>query len=82
MKTKIRKIGNSKGVIIPNEFIKNFDLVLNDDVEMNYDGDQITIKPVPLHKELTLKDLFKNYDESYQKEEVFKDDKPIGREEW
>ena len=35
--TKITKIGNSKGIIIPSEIIKALALEEGDEVELNYD---------------------------------------------
>jgi antitoxin component of MazEF toxin-antitoxin module len=37
MSTKITKIGNSKGIIIPSEIIKALALDEGDEVELNYD---------------------------------------------
>jgi antitoxin component of MazEF toxin-antitoxin module len=39
MSTKITKIGNSKGIIIPSEIIKALALDEGDEVELNYDPD-------------------------------------------
>ena len=37
--TKITKIGNSKGIIIPSEVIKALALEEGDEVQLNYDPD-------------------------------------------
>lgn len=37
MNTKITKIGNSKGIIIPSEIIKALSLDEGDEVELSYD---------------------------------------------
>lgn len=53
--TKITKIGNSKGIIIPSEVIKALALEDGDEVELTYDPDtQILSSRFPHSKQLKL----------------------------
>ena len=55
MNTKITKIGNSKGVIIPHEVIKALALEEGDEVELSYDTiTQILAATFPKTKQLKL----------------------------
>lgn len=55
MNTKITKIGNSKGVIIPHEVIKALALEEGDEVELSYDtSTQILAATFPKTKQLKL----------------------------
>lgn len=55
-KTKITKIGNSKGIIIPSEIIKELALEEGDLVELTYDyNKQILKSTFPKTKQLKLK---------------------------
>ena len=46
MKSNIRKIGNSKGIVIPPAFLAEFMLEKDSDVEIELKSDGILIKPV------------------------------------
>lgn len=53
--TKITKIGNSKGIIVPSEVIKALALESGDDVELSYDPNtQILSAKFPSSKQLKL----------------------------
>ena len=55
MITKITKIGNSKGIIVPHEVIKALALVEGDSVELTYDTNtQILSATFPHSKQLKL----------------------------
>lgn len=55
MSTKITKIGNSKGIIIPSEIIKALALDEGDEVELTYDPtSQILSLKFPNSKQLKL----------------------------
>ena len=55
MITKITKIGNSKGIIIPHQVIKALALVENDEVELSYDSaTQLLSVKFPHTKQLKL----------------------------
>jgi len=45
MKSNIRKIGNSKGIVIPPAFLAEFRLEKDSDVEIELRSDGILIKP-------------------------------------
>jgi len=58
MKTKIRKIGNSSGIILPKDIM--------DDLHLK-EGDEITIKKTESHLELFAEDSgFSDWAESYR----------------
>ncbi len=80
MKTKIQKWGNSKGIRIPNEIIKELDYKVEDELEISRVEDKIVMyKPVKQKK--SIKEMFENYQgEDLTKE--FSWDKPRGREIW
>jgi antitoxin MazE len=46
MKSNIRKIGNSKGIVIPPAFLAQFRLDKDSDVEIELNKDGILIKPL------------------------------------
>jgi antitoxin MazE len=46
MKSNIRKIGNSKGIVIPPAFLAQFKLDKDSDVEIELNKDGILIKPI------------------------------------
>jgi len=46
MKSSIRKIGNSKGVIIPPAFLSEFNLDKDSRIDIELSNDGILIKPV------------------------------------
>lgn len=55
MSTKITKIGNSKGIIIPSEIIKALALEESDEVELSYDPiSQVLSVKFPHTKQLKL----------------------------
>ena len=44
MRTTLRKIGNSRGILIPASFLAQFDIT--DEVELRLEGARIVIEPV------------------------------------
>lgn len=56
MQVAIRKIGNSKGVIIPASFLEQLDF--GDAVEMKLENNQLILKSIPQLR----KNWFDNYD--------------------
>lgn len=53
--TRITRLGNSKGIIVPSEVVKALALEEGDEVEMNYDTDtQILSLNFPKTKQLKL----------------------------
>ena len=49
MKTAIRKMGNSQGVIIPKPLLEQIGAKANDQVELKVSKGRILIAPVPAH---------------------------------
>lgn len=59
MKSQIRKIGNSKGVVIPPVFLNELKLDKDSDIDIELSGESIIIKP--------LSDPRKNWDIIFKK---------------
>ena len=81
MQATIQKWGNSQGIRIPKAFLEALGMMENDLVELSRVGDNIVIKKVEKERELTLEDIFKNYDGKYETEE-FDWGAPVGKEVW
>ena len=65
--TKITKIGNSKGIIIPSEIIKALALDVGDEVDLSYDSStQILSSKFPHSKQLKLVPPGSDLEESAQ----------------
>lgn len=81
MQATIQKWGNSQGIRIPKAFLEALGMGENDLVELNRINDDIVITKVKKKEELTLDDIFKNYDgESIA--EKFDWGAPVGKEVW
>lgn len=81
MQVTIRKWGNSQRIRIPKTFLEALGMVENNIVELNRVNDNIAITKVKEKKELTLDDIFGNYDGKYVVEE-FDWGFPVGKEVW
>jgi len=81
MQATIQKWGNSQGIRIPKAFLEALGMMENDLVELNRVDDNIVITKVKEKKELTLEDIFKDYDGEYVAEE-FDWGSPVGKEVW
>ncbi len=81
MQATIQKWGNSQGIRIPKAFLDALGMMENDLVELSRVDDNIVITKVKSDKELTLDDIFKDYDEESVAEE-FDWGSPVGREVW
>ena len=81
MQATIQKWGNSQGIRIPKAFLEALGMMENDLVELNRVDDNIVITKVKEKKELTLEEIFKDYDGEYVAEE-FDWGSPVGREVW
>lgn len=64
MRTTIRKIGNSAGVILPATIREKLHLNEGDNVEIDVQGGQIVIKPCKVKLKYTLSELLAQCDES------------------
>ncbi len=81
MQATIQKWGNSQGIRIPKAFLDALGMMENDLVELSRVDDNIVITKVKSDKELTLDDIFRDYDGESVTEE-FDWGPPIGREVW
>lgn len=81
MQATIQKWGNSQGIRIPKAFLEALGMMENDLVELNRIDDNIVITKVKEKKELTLEDIFKDYNGEYAAEE-FDWGSPVGKEVW
>jgi len=81
VRVRIQKWGNSQGIRIPKAFLDALGMMENDPVELNRVDDNIVITKVKKEKELTLDDIFKDYDGESVAEE-FDWGSPIGKEVW
>jgi antitoxin MazE len=49
MRTQLRPMGNSSGVIIPKPFMAQLGLAPGAELEMTLEGNRVVITPVPAH---------------------------------
>lgn len=80
MNSEIKKIGNSKGIVIPASIIKMLDLKEKDKLEIKVVDNQIILSKVDSFNPKTLAELFIGYEGSYNEKIVFDDEK--GDEVW
>ncbi len=83
MKTNIRKIGNSAGLILPAVILKKLNLSEGDEIQISEKENQIVITPTKIKPKYTLKELLAQCDLNAPMPEVVKewdDIQPIGRE--
>lgn len=81
MRATIQKWGNSQGIRIPKAFLEALGMMENDIVELSRVDDNIVITKVKEKKELTLEDIFKDYDGKFTAEE-FDWGSSVGKEVW
>jgi antitoxin component of MazEF toxin-antitoxin module len=77
MKSKIKQIGNSQGIVLPAGMLKALGLGLGDPVEINFINNEVIMRKV--FQPTSLEELFEGY-ESDDKPELIIDDEPRGRE--
>lgn len=80
MDSKIQKWGNSCGVRIPNNFLKELGITVNDIVSMKQEDNRIVIEKK--EKSISLNERFKNYKGPNLAKEFEWDDEPRGKEIW
>ncbi|HHT55017.1 MAG TPA: AbrB/MazE/SpoVT family DNA-binding domain-containing protein [Acholeplasma sp.] len=80
MNTEIKKIGNSKGVIIPAAIIKMLGLDEKDEMNIVVKDNKIILSKAAEFNPKSLEELFAGYNETYKDNIVFDDTK--GREIW
>lgn len=81
MQATIQKWGNSQGIRIPKAFLEALGMRENDLVELTRVDDNIVIKKVNQENNITLDEIFKDYDGECAAEE-FEWGSPVGREVW
>lgn len=81
MQTNIKRIGNSMGVILPANILKQFGLKVASQLEVKVIGKSITLIPIKEEKSDSLKILFKGYKGTYQPT-LELNVPPKGNEEW
>lgn len=80
MNTQLKKIGNSKGIIIPAAILKMLDIKESEELTVKVEGKEIILSKVNSFDPKSLEELFLDYKETYKGEIVFDDSK--GREVW
>lgn len=80
MNTQLKKIGNSKGIIIPAAILKMLDIKESEELTVKVEGKEIILSKVNSFDPKSLEELFLNYKETYKGEIIFDDSK--GREVW
>jgi antitoxin component of MazEF toxin-antitoxin module len=80
MNTSIKKIGNSKGVIIPASILKMLDIKESEEFTVKVEGSDIILSKVISFDPKSLEELFLDYKETYKGTIIFDDTK--GDEVW
>jgi len=80
MNTQIKKIGNSKGIIIPAAILKVLNIKESEELSLKVEGNEIILSKVDAFDPRSLEELFLGYTGEYQGEIIFDDSK--GREVW
>jgi antitoxin component of MazEF toxin-antitoxin module len=80
MTTQIKKIGNSKGIIIPSAVLKIMNLKEHDELTLIVEGNDLIVSKGSTFNPQSLDELFEGYNGTYNAELVFFDD--VGREKW
>lgn len=80
MNTQLKKIGNSKGIIIPAAILKMLDIKESEELTLKVEGKEIILSKVATFNPKTLEELFVDYKGTYEGEIIFEDSK--GREIW
>ena len=62
MNTQIKKIGNSKGIIIPAPIIKMLDLKEFEELSLKVEGDDIILSKAEVFDPKSLDELFKEFE--------------------
>ncbi len=80
MNVQLKKIGNSKGVIIPAAILKVLDIKESEELTVKVEGKEIILSKVNSFDPKSLEELFLDYKGTYKGEIIFDDSK--GREVW
>ena len=80
MNTQLKKIGNSKGIIIPAAILKMLDIKESEELTVKVEGKEIILSKVNSFDPKSLDELFLDYKETYKGDIIFDDAK--GKEVW
>ncbi len=80
MNTHLKKIGNSKGIIIPAAILKMLDIKESEEFSVKVEGNKIILSKTDVFNPQSLEELFLDYKGTYKGEIIFDDTK--GREVW
>lgn len=80
MNIPIKRIGNSKGIVIPASILKMLGMDEHDEFFLSVKDDVVTLKKKPLFDPQSIEELFANYEGTLKTEIIFNDVK--GREVW
>lgn len=80
MNTQLKKIGNSKGIIIPAAILKMLDIKESEELTVKVEGKEIILSKVNSFDPKSLEELFLDYKETYKGKIIFDDAK--GNEVW
>ncbi len=80
MRTLIKRIGNSRGIIIPASILKVLNIKESEPLLIKIVGREIILTKEPEFNPKSLNELFVGYDKRYEEKIVFADDK--GLEKW
>lgn len=78
MDAQIKKIGNSKGVIIPSSILKMLNIKESDELAIRVEGKEIIFSKKESFDPQSLEELFNGFLETYEGKIMFDDDQ--GRE--
>lgn len=80
MNAQIKKIGNSRGIIIPAAILKVLDIKESEELSIKVIGNEIILTKEDVFDPKSLEELFIGYKGTYKGEIIFEDTK--GREVW
>jgi antitoxin MazE len=80
MNTVVKKIGNSKGIIIPSAILKMLDIKDTEALTIKVEGKDIILSKVDAFDPKSLEELFLDYKEAFKGTIIFDDTK--GDEIW
>ncbi|MEY3692252.1 MAG: Antidote-toxin recognition MazE, bacterial antitoxin [Bacillota bacterium] len=80
METSIKRLGNSKGIILPSHILKVFGLKVADRLTILVENQTIILKPIKPVTYDSMKSLFKGYQGTYRPQVQVDDNQ--GKEVW
>ena len=82
MLSKVAKWGNSMGLRLPSQYLKELHISLNDSVECEMKAGSIVITPIKKKKRYTMKELLSKLPDDFENEKEVNWGKPEGGEVW